>query len=86
MEKLVLVEDACKALKDVFKGATDLDIQAFKANLALAPGTEIVRCKDCKYQNKGGVGWEAYNLCDYRPWLYIKTEDDNFCKYAERRN
>lgn len=46
---------------------------------------QIIRCKYCKYQNKGQNESESWNLCGYRPWLYIPTNDDHFCGYAERR-
>lgn len=45
---------------------------------------EVVRCRDCKYQNKGENESESWNLCGYRPWLYIPTSDDHFCGYGER--
>lgn len=46
---------------------------------------QIIRCKNCKYQNKGENEEEAWNLCGYRPWLYTPIDDDHFCGYAERR-
>lgn len=47
---------------------------------------EVVRCADCKYQEKGDNDCEAWNLCGYRPWLYIPTEDDAFCSKGERKD
>lgn len=46
---------------------------------------EIIRCKDCKYQNRGKNECESWNLCNYRPWLHIPTDDEHYCGYAERR-
>lgn len=46
---------------------------------------EIIRCKDCKYQDKGRNECETWNLCGYRPWQYMPITDDHFCGYAERR-
>lgn len=47
---------------------------------------EVVRCADCKYQDKGENDCEAWNLCGYRPWLHIPTEDDAFCSKGERKD
>ena len=46
----------------------------------------VVRCGECKYQDKGENDCEAWNLCGYRPWLHIPTEDDAFCSKGERKN
>ena len=46
---------------------------------------EIIRCRNCKYQNKGSNEKESWNLCGYRPWMYVPTHDDHYCGYAERR-
>ena len=45
----------------------------------------VVRCKDCKYQNKGSNEVEAWNLCNFRSWLYIPISDYCFCSFGERR-
>lgn len=45
----------------------------------------IVRCRDCKYQSKGHNESDEWNTCTYRPWMYIPTDDDNFCSLAKRR-
>ena len=47
---------------------------------------EVVRCGECKYQDKGENDCEAWNLCGYRPWLHIPTEDDAFCSKGERKD
>ena len=47
---------------------------------------EIVRCKDCKYWNKGSCEYpeHAVNCQDY--WVGdIETEAEHFCGYAERK-
>lgn len=46
----------------------------------------VVRCAECKYQDKGENDCEAWNLCGYRPWLHIPTEDDAFCSKGERKD
>ena len=45
---------------------------------------EVTRCKDCKYQDKGENESESWNLCVFRPWLYVPTSDNHFCEYGER--
>ena len=46
---------------------------------------EIIRCKDCRFQDKGLNESESWNLCGYRPWLHVPTEDEHYCGYAKRR-
>ena len=46
---------------------------------------EIIRCKDCRFQDKGRNESESWNLCGYRPWLHVPTEDEHYCGYAKRR-
>ena len=58
--------------------ALDMAIEALKVDL--------VRCGECKYQDKGENEREAWNLCAYRPWLYKTTSDERFCSYGERRS
>jgi hypothetical protein len=52
---------------------------------AVQPQSEIIRCKDCRYQDKGSNESESWNLCGYRPWLHVPTEDEHYCGYAKRR-
>ena len=46
---------------------------------------EIIRCRDCRYQYKGCNESESWNVCGYRPWLHVPTDDEHYCGYAERR-
>lgn len=41
----------------------------------------VVRCKDCKYYNRG----ECYHPRHERHLQSICQEDDDFCSYGERR-
>lgn len=52
---------------------------------ALPTAQDVIRCKDCRYQDKGSNESESWNLCGYRPWLHVPTEDEHYCGYAERR-
>ena len=51
-----------------------------------APATEavpVVRCKDCKWVEKG-KDYEAY--CNHwKSGLYANVKADDFCSYGERR-
>lgn len=47
---------------------------------------KLIRCKDCKYQDKGENDVESWNLCGFRPWLYVPVTDDHFCGYAKRKD
>lgn len=46
---------------------------------------DVIRCKNCRFQDKGSNESESWNLCGYRPWLHVPTEDEHYCGYAERR-
>lgn len=53
---------------------------------ALSPvQPQIIHCADCRYQDKGSNESGSWNLCGYRPWLHVPTEDEHYCGYAERR-
>lgn len=55
-------------------------------DLPSADAVEVVRCKDCKYQDKGENESESWNVCKYRPWLYFSIDDDDYCSYGERKD
>lgn len=46
----------------------------------------VVRCKDCKWQDKGENDSESWNICMYRPWSYKQIEDTDFCSDGKRRD
>lgn len=50
-----------------------------------ADAVEVVRCKDCKYQDKGENESESWNVCNYRPWLYFSINDDDYCSNGEQK-
>lgn len=54
--------------------------------LPSADAVEVVRCKDCKYQDKGENESESWNVCKYRPWLYFGIDDDDYCSNGERND
>ena len=45
---------------------------------------EVVRCKDCKWVEKG-KDYEPY--CNHwKSGLYANVKDDDFCSYGERKD
>lgn len=61
-------------------------VKQVMVGMPAADVVEVVRCASCKYQDKGENDCEAWNLCGYRPWLHIPTEDDAFCSKGERKD
>ena len=43
---------------------------------------EVVRCKDCKYQDKGENESESWNVCNL---LHFSIDDDDYCSSGERK-
>ena len=46
---------------------------------------ELVRCKDCKYQDKGENESASWNICGFRSWLYVPVTDDHYCGDGKRK-
>ena len=70
-------------LSDMWSGGVNAAIDIIIAVPSAQP--EIVRCKDCKYQDKGENESESWNLCGYRPWLYAPVTDNHYCGYAKQK-
>ena len=86
-------EDAiemCKSIKDYLTGGNPVwskEEVAEAMTMAIeALQVDLVRCGECKYQDKGENEREAWNLCAYRPWLYKPTSDNYFCADGKRRS
>jgi len=75
------------AVKEVTPAYMLIDKAEAMTELMMLPSAEpeIIRCKDCRYQDKGSNESGSWNLCGYRPWLHVPTEDEHYCGYAERR-
>lgn len=67
-------------------GLTHISVVSTINDFPAADVVPVVRCAECKYQDKGENDSEAWNLCGYRPWLHIPTEDDAFCSKGERKD
>lgn len=46
---------------------------------------EVVRCKDCKWQDKGENECESWNLCRHNVIEHFAIYDEHFCSWGERR-
>ncbi len=86
--KEAAIDAVCKcSVKEVTPAFMLVDKAEVMTELMMLPSAqpEIIRCKDCRYQDKGRNESESWNLCGYRPWLHVPTEDEHYCGYAERR-
>ena len=68
----------CHELRGVFEEVKEMILRISPADYE-----DVVRCKDCIYQDKGENESEAWNICRLRPWYYIQTTDNDFCSYGE---
>lgn len=83
--------DADKIIKEVYENpfVTDSVKTYVKCSVVEQPtidAVEVVRCRDCKYQNKGENESESWNLCGLRPWLHVPISDEHFCSWGERKD
>ena len=54
-------------------------------NAPTADVVEVVRCKDCKWQDKGENECESWNLCRHNVIEHFAIYDEHFCGWGERR-
>lgn len=89
MKKYIDAEGVMRACYDSFLKTGN---KAYSEIIALADAVpaadvaEVVRCKDCKYQNKGQNECDSWNMCEYRSWLYFPVNDEDFCSNGERKD
>ncbi len=79
----LLYKDTSYPDASAYNGAIS-DVADMLIHFPAADVAEVVRCKDCKYQNKGQNECESWNLCEYRSWLYFPVNDDDYCSKGER--
>lgn len=61
-----------------------VDWDDIKDHMAKSDIVEVVRCKDCKYCDRGiDEGGNPFLKC--LGWVYGGTQGDDFCSHAERR-
>lgn len=79
------IKALCKAACGEYCNIPCDDVMAVQ-NLPSVDAVEVVRCKDCKYQDKGENESESWNVCKYRPCLYFSINDDDYCSNGERKD
>lgn len=47
-------------------------------------GMDIVRCKDCRWLDKGENESCSWSMCARHIGQYINVSDDDYCSYGER--
>lgn len=61
------------------------DFGDFRGVVLTADVVEVVRCKDCKWQDKGENECESWNMCRHNVIEHFAIYDEHFCKWGERR-
>lgn len=97
MHDLIYRQAAIDAIREIspelfsaYQHNTYIDKQgAMIRIMALPPAqSEIIRCKDCKYW-KQQTNYQhvplLFGFCE-NDYMYIDTNDDFYCGYAERKN
>lgn len=73
--------DGCRILKRAFN-IDKLDINPLDEVLADCQLIDIVTCGECKHHDEDGWG---YGECKRPSVDYLRTADEDFCSYGERR-
>ena len=86
MGELISRQQAMDAIKEAYENDEMFDGYEYRIQELPSIEPEIIRCKDCKYWNKGSCECRehAVNCQDYMVGD-IETEAEHFCGYAERR-
>lgn len=80
MSRYIRIDDLEQySLSQVINGI--INIQKLKT----ADVVEVVRCKDCKWQDKGENECESWNMCKHNVIEHFAIYDEHFCKWGERR-
>lgn len=61
------------------------DMREYLEDAPTADVVEVVRCKDCKWQDKGKNECESWNMCRHNVIEYFAIYDEHFCEWGERR-
>ena len=86
MEELISRQQAMDAIKEAYENDEMFDGYEYRIQELPSIEPEIIRCKDCKYWNKGSCECRehAVNCQDYMVGD-IETEAEHFCGYAEKK-
>lgn len=92
MNDLISKASVCEILADIYPTDGERVVPIERINKAYeeiiqlpSVQLEIIRCEDCKYQNKGSNEVDAWNLCAFMTGTYIPISDDDFCNHGKRR-
>ena len=73
-------------INELVKEISDRIIQALEANYEIIPKKPVVRCKDCEYGHMiRDVNGLYFRVCGSFFGHGHVTEDNDFCKWGERR-
>ena len=90
MSDYISRQTAIKAIEDMqdcYNGFSDTyDKACIIGVLEEVPSAqpEIIRCKDCKYCDRG-IDEDGVSFLKCLGWVYGGTHEDDFCSHAERR-
>ena len=73
------------ALPDDCAWCSDALIEAIN-DAPTIDAVEVVRCRDCKYLDKGENESEAWSLCVYKSWQPVSVGDEHFCSWGKRKD
>lgn len=78
--KYISQEEAKRAIREAFK---DLPLRVgINTIINSMPTVDLITCGECKYHDEDGWG---YGNCQRPSVDYLRTADDDFCSYGERR-
>lgn len=78
MSRYIDADVFMKNLKTNEHGDTDVNQVEIAINKSRADVVEVVRCKDCKFNN-------SYNKCLNEHSIIDIPKDDDYCSYGERK-
>ena len=78
------IEDALQVVRDMPNA--DVVLRVERSRRPSDDLVKVVRCKDCKYKDKGQNECESWNMCKYRSWLYFPVNDDDYCSKGKRND
>ena len=84
INKTEVIKDLQKDIRESDNWLVIAIYMAFAIRIMNYPTLELVRCKDCIHHKPfmPCEDWRQEYICDVFEW---KSEDDDFCSFAERR-
>ncbi len=89
MTEYIKLKDAIRAMAQYL-----MEIGQWKSDIATsvmskvkaADVVEVVRCKDCKYLDKGENDSESWCECTAHFGKYFDVDENGFCSYGKRED